>query len=141
MTRTKLKPAHFSLKPRSGGLSFHQFRPLFELFPIVGTGRIDVARLLVSATIVSRFKSCSNGVWLGRSRFVLVDCGRWNSNRGKSLGSARVNRCTDAIWILFPPLMCELFTATKQGTTNTLTNPRATSILPVLTTRNNADRG
>ncbi|GBO04764.1 hypothetical protein AVEN_25684-1 [Araneus ventricosus] len=30
-------------------------------------------------------KPCCNGVWLGqtssRSRFALVDCGRWNSNR------------------------------------------------------------
>ncbi|GBM33446.1 hypothetical protein AVEN_55774-1 [Araneus ventricosus] len=40
-------------------------------------------------------------------RFVLVDCGRWNSNPsrrsdgawfGKSLGIARVNGCTDAVW-------------------------------------------
>ncbi|GBM59208.1 hypothetical protein AVEN_60405-1 [Araneus ventricosus] len=33
-----------ALKPRSYGLSFHEFRPLFALFPIFGTGRIDVAR-------------------------------------------------------------------------------------------------
>ncbi|GBN87358.1 hypothetical protein AVEN_212857-1 [Araneus ventricosus] len=42
------------LKPRSYGLSFREFRPRFALFPVVGTGRIDVARGLVSASVVSR---------------------------------------------------------------------------------------
>ncbi|GBO00512.1 hypothetical protein AVEN_132809-1 [Araneus ventricosus] len=40
-------------KLRSYGLSFHEFRPLFALFPIVGTGRIDVTRGLVNASVVS----------------------------------------------------------------------------------------
>ncbi|GBM36539.1 hypothetical protein AVEN_46015-1 [Araneus ventricosus] len=39
---------------RSNGLYFHRFRPRFALFPAVGTGRIDVARGLVSASVVSR---------------------------------------------------------------------------------------
>ncbi|GBM86870.1 hypothetical protein AVEN_124747-1 [Araneus ventricosus] len=42
------------IKPRSYGLSFHEFRPRFALFPVVGTGRIDVARGLVSTPVVSR---------------------------------------------------------------------------------------
>ncbi|GBL87920.1 hypothetical protein AVEN_192084-1 [Araneus ventricosus] len=42
------------IKPRSYGLPFHEFRPRFALFPVVGTGRIDVAHELVSASVVSR---------------------------------------------------------------------------------------
>ncbi|GBO15059.1 hypothetical protein AVEN_212782-1 [Araneus ventricosus] len=42
------------VKLRSYGLSFLEFRPRFALFPIVGTGRIDVARGFVSASVVSR---------------------------------------------------------------------------------------
>ncbi|GBM29942.1 hypothetical protein AVEN_165932-1, partial [Araneus ventricosus] len=41
------------IKPRSYGLSFHEFRPRFALFLVVGTGRIDVARGLVSSSVVS----------------------------------------------------------------------------------------
>ncbi|GBM27969.1 hypothetical protein AVEN_20582-1 [Araneus ventricosus] len=41
------------VKLRSYGLSFHDFRPRFALFPIVGTGRIEVARGLVSASVAS----------------------------------------------------------------------------------------
>ncbi|GBM85846.1 hypothetical protein AVEN_37493-1 [Araneus ventricosus] len=44
----------FDVKLRSYVLSFHEFRPRFVLFPMVGTGRIDVARRLVSASVVSR---------------------------------------------------------------------------------------
>ncbi|GBM77432.1 hypothetical protein AVEN_107818-1 [Araneus ventricosus] len=93
-------------------------------------------------------KPCSNGAWLGqissRSMFVLVDCGRWNSDSRaipsgwlcKYLSSAGVNGCNGA-------LMSELFTSTTQETTDKqqLTSPRATSIPPVPTTRNNANRG
>ncbi|GBO18185.1 hypothetical protein AVEN_168748-1 [Araneus ventricosus] len=43
-----------SLKLRSYGPSFHEFRPRFALFPIVGTGRIVMARGLVSASVVFR---------------------------------------------------------------------------------------
>ncbi|GBM19329.1 hypothetical protein AVEN_200262-1 [Araneus ventricosus] len=80
-------------------------------------------------------------MWLGLSRFVLVDCGRRNFEQsrrsdgawlGESLGSARVNGCTDTVRPLPPPLMCELFTET----TDVLTSLRATSILPFPTTRN-----
>ncbi|GBM52140.1 hypothetical protein AVEN_207295-1 [Araneus ventricosus] len=92
---------------------------------------------------------CVHGAWLGktsrRSTLVLVDCVRWNSDQsrrfGKSLSSARVNGCTDTVCPLFPPLMDQLFTAAMRETTNALTNPRATLILPVAMTRNNANRG
>ncbi|GBL75365.1 hypothetical protein AVEN_194563-1 [Araneus ventricosus] len=67
-----------------------------------------------------------------------MDCGRWF---GKSLGSVRVNGCTDAIWPLQPPSTCELFTTITRETTDALTSPRTTSILPVPTTRNNTNRG
>ncbi|GBL89396.1 hypothetical protein AVEN_225908-1 [Araneus ventricosus] len=39
---------------RSYGLSFHEFHPRFALCPIVEIGRIDVARGLASASVVSR---------------------------------------------------------------------------------------
>ncbi|GBM16305.1 hypothetical protein AVEN_194046-1 [Araneus ventricosus] len=42
------------LKLRSYSLSFHEFRPRYVLFPIVGTERIAVARGLVSASVASR---------------------------------------------------------------------------------------
>ncbi|GBO01383.1 hypothetical protein AVEN_267468-1 [Araneus ventricosus] len=83
-----------------------------------------------------------------RSRFVLVDCARWNSDQlrnshgpwiGKSLGSARINGCTDAVCSLHPPLMRELFTVITRETIDALTSPRATSILPVPTMGNIAD--
>ncbi|GBM03830.1 hypothetical protein AVEN_231303-1 [Araneus ventricosus] len=54
------EPHRFFLFRRRGiklcsyGLSFHEFRPRFVLFPTVGTGKIDVARGLVSAYVVSR---------------------------------------------------------------------------------------
>ncbi|GBN82353.1 hypothetical protein AVEN_173982-1, partial [Araneus ventricosus] len=38
-----------SVKLRSNGLSFHRFRPRIALFPVVGTGKIDVTCGLVSA--------------------------------------------------------------------------------------------
>ncbi|GBN78061.1 hypothetical protein AVEN_227845-1 [Araneus ventricosus] len=42
------------VKLRSNDLSFYEFRPKFALFPVVGTGRIDVARgLFLSKTSVS----------------------------------------------------------------------------------------
>ncbi|GBN81882.1 hypothetical protein AVEN_257653-1 [Araneus ventricosus] len=43
-----------TLKLRSYELSFHEFRPRFALFPVVGTGRIDVGRGLVSTSVFSR---------------------------------------------------------------------------------------
>ncbi|GBM38163.1 hypothetical protein AVEN_48495-1 [Araneus ventricosus] len=59
---------HWSIKPRSYGLSFHEFRPRFALFPIVGTRRIDVARGLVSVSVVSRVMAVnSSHVKGGRS--------------------------------------------------------------------------
>ncbi|GBM59960.1 hypothetical protein AVEN_178210-1 [Araneus ventricosus] len=48
---------------------------------------------------------------------------------------------TDVVWSLPLPLMCELFTEITRETTNALTSPGATSILPVPTMWNNANRG
>ncbi|GBO07791.1 hypothetical protein AVEN_48815-1, partial [Araneus ventricosus] len=42
------------VKPRSYDLFFHEFRPRFELFRVVGTGRIDVARGFISGSAFSR---------------------------------------------------------------------------------------
>ncbi|GBN34485.1 hypothetical protein AVEN_44226-1 [Araneus ventricosus] len=55
-----------ALKLRSYGLSFHEFRPRFALFPIVGTEGIDVARELVSASVVSRFMEVNSSHIKGR---------------------------------------------------------------------------
>ncbi|GBL65811.1 hypothetical protein AVEN_158519-1 [Araneus ventricosus] len=41
-------------KLRSNNLSFHRFGPRSALFPVVRTRRIDVARRLVSTSVVSR---------------------------------------------------------------------------------------
>ncbi|GBO05868.1 hypothetical protein AVEN_187008-1 [Araneus ventricosus] len=49
-----------AVKLRSNGPSFHEFRPRFTLFPVVGTGRIDVARGLVSASVVSRIVAANS---------------------------------------------------------------------------------
>ncbi|GBN94328.1 hypothetical protein AVEN_33494-1 [Araneus ventricosus] len=77
-------------------------------------------------------------------------CGLWNSKQsrrsygawlGKYLGSARENGCSDAVWSLPLPLMCELFTAIMWETTDALTSPRAASILPAPIMGNNANRG
>ncbi|GBM03794.1 RNA-directed DNA polymerase from mobile element jockey [Araneus ventricosus] len=54
------------LKPRSYGLSFHEFRLRFALFPIVGIERIDVARGLVNASVVSRFMAVNSSHIKGR---------------------------------------------------------------------------
>ncbi|GBM33285.1 hypothetical protein AVEN_101621-1 [Araneus ventricosus] len=59
----------------------------------------------------------------------------------KYLGSARVRGCIGAVWPLPFLLTCELFTAIMRETTDALTSPRTTSILPVPTTGNNANRG
>ncbi|GBL74602.1 hypothetical protein AVEN_235509-1 [Araneus ventricosus] len=54
-----------SIKLRSNGLSFHEFRPRFALFPAVGTGRIDVARGL------------SEGPWWTRGSLGFVSAKSW----------------------------------------------------------------
>ncbi|GBN67973.1 hypothetical protein AVEN_262664-1 [Araneus ventricosus] len=46
--------AEGSVKPCSYGLFFHEFRPRFALFPIVGTVKNDVSPGLVCASVVSR---------------------------------------------------------------------------------------
>ncbi|GBM88960.1 hypothetical protein AVEN_269060-1 [Araneus ventricosus] len=51
---------------RSYGLSFHEFRPRFELFSIAGTGRIDVACGLVSESGVSRVMAVNSSHIKGR---------------------------------------------------------------------------
>ncbi|GBN09016.1 hypothetical protein AVEN_90927-1 [Araneus ventricosus] len=55
-----------TLKLRSYGLFLHEFRPRFVLFPIVGTGRIDAARGLVSASVVSRVIAVNSSHIKGR---------------------------------------------------------------------------
>ncbi|GBO01208.1 hypothetical protein AVEN_125084-1 [Araneus ventricosus] len=55
-----------AVKLRSYDLSFHEFRPRFALFPIVRTGRIDVARGLVSASDVSRVMAVNSSHIKGR---------------------------------------------------------------------------
>ncbi|GBL73088.1 hypothetical protein AVEN_128242-1 [Araneus ventricosus] len=42
------------LKPRSHDQITHRFRPRFALFPVVGTGRFDVAWGIVRASVISR---------------------------------------------------------------------------------------
>ncbi|GBL93218.1 hypothetical protein AVEN_42665-1 [Araneus ventricosus] len=71
------------VKQRSFGLSFHEFRPRFALFPIVRTGRIDVARRLVSASVVSRVMAA-------------------NSSHVKGGGVARRHQCVSSLWTLNP---------------------------------------
>ncbi|GBO29444.1 hypothetical protein AVEN_24526-1 [Araneus ventricosus] len=70
---------------------------------------------------MSTIKPCSDGVWLGRSRFVLVDCGRWNSDQSRHSDGAwqQISRQrssrrmrTDTIWPLPTVEVQALFTAT-----------------------------
>ncbi|GBN29675.1 hypothetical protein AVEN_221091-1 [Araneus ventricosus] len=109
-----------------------------ELFTAITRETTDA---LTSPRATSILQNYSNGVWLSKPRdalcFVLVNCGRWNFEQsrhshgpwlGKSLGRARVNGFTDAVWSLPPPLMCELFIAITREATDALTSPRATSI-------------
>ncbi|GBN13389.1 hypothetical protein AVEN_219845-1 [Araneus ventricosus] len=41
---TQADSKSLTIKLRPNGLSFHKFRQRFALFPVVGTGRIDVTR-------------------------------------------------------------------------------------------------
>ncbi|GBN35794.1 hypothetical protein AVEN_204782-1 [Araneus ventricosus] len=59
---------HVPFKLRSNGLSFHEFRPRFVLFLVVGTRRIDVARGLVSGSVVSRVVAVSSSHIKGTRR-------------------------------------------------------------------------
>ncbi|GBM97153.1 hypothetical protein AVEN_195495-1 [Araneus ventricosus] len=94
-----------------------------------------------------RLEPFSIGVWRGQtSRFVLVVGGiRTDAKLSRYLRVAlQISRQRSSERIQcrrVVPLMCELFTATTRETTDALTSPRATSILPVPTTRNNANRG
>ncbi|GBN88987.1 hypothetical protein AVEN_173425-1 [Araneus ventricosus] len=54
------------VKPRSYGLSFHEFRPRFALFHLAGIGRIDVARGLLSASVVSGVMAVNSSHVKGR---------------------------------------------------------------------------
>ncbi|GBL85831.1 hypothetical protein AVEN_63164-1 [Araneus ventricosus] len=56
-------------KLRSNGLSFHEFRLRFALFPVVGIGRIDVARGFVSASVVSRVMAVNRSRIKGKGRY------------------------------------------------------------------------
>ncbi|GBL90264.1 hypothetical protein AVEN_130369-1 [Araneus ventricosus] len=55
-----------SLKLRSNCLSFHELHLWFALFLVVGTGRIDVARGLGSASVVSRIIAVNSSRMIGR---------------------------------------------------------------------------
>ncbi|GBN99391.1 hypothetical protein AVEN_72217-1 [Araneus ventricosus] len=68
ITVTLLRRKDGRLKLPSYGLPFHEFRPRFVLFPIVGTGRIDVARGLVSASVASRVMAVNSSHVKGTRR-------------------------------------------------------------------------
>ncbi|GBM39220.1 hypothetical protein AVEN_223838-1 [Araneus ventricosus] len=55
---------------RSYGLSFHELHLWFEIFPVVETVRMDVARGLVSASVASRVMTanCSHIKGRGAAR-------------------------------------------------------------------------
>ncbi|GBM53825.1 hypothetical protein AVEN_48339-1 [Araneus ventricosus] len=61
---------HMTVKMRSYGLSFQEFRPRFTSFPIrsfhSGTGRMDVACGLVSESVVSRVMTVNSSHVKGR---------------------------------------------------------------------------
>ncbi|GBN50296.1 hypothetical protein AVEN_133250-1 [Araneus ventricosus] len=54
------------LKPRSYDLSFHEFRPLFALFPTIGKGRNDAAREPVGAFVGFRVIAVNSSHIKGR---------------------------------------------------------------------------
>ncbi|GBO04355.1 hypothetical protein AVEN_167853-1 [Araneus ventricosus] len=66
------KPLRFFLSRRRGiklrsyGLSFHELHQQFALFLVVGTGRIEVARGLVSASVASRVMEVNSSRSKGR---------------------------------------------------------------------------
>ncbi|GBL88362.1 hypothetical protein AVEN_103022-1 [Araneus ventricosus] len=64
----------WEIKLRSNGLSFHRFHPRFALFPVVGTGRIDVAR---------GFRV----VWPNLESLEVRICGLWSEQSRRSYGS------------------------------------------------------
>ncbi|GBM21630.1 hypothetical protein AVEN_250733-1 [Araneus ventricosus] len=70
--------------PRSYGLSFHEFRPRFALFPIVGTGRIDVARGLQDC---HRIKTENE-----KARYSLPDLNNLNEERPSGLARSGQGR-------------------------------------------------
>ncbi|GBN34101.1 hypothetical protein AVEN_45197-1 [Araneus ventricosus] len=81
-----------------------------------------------------------SGVWgFSRAGRIVVKPCSYGAWLGKSVGSARVNGCTDAVCPLPLPLMCVLSTALTRETTYAHTSPRPTSILPVPTTGNDAN--
>ncbi|GBM69173.1 hypothetical protein AVEN_91756-1 [Araneus ventricosus] len=49
--------SHLSLKPRTHDQINHRFRLRCALLPAMGTGRLDVARGLVRASVVSRVEA------------------------------------------------------------------------------------
>ncbi|GBM57601.1 hypothetical protein AVEN_216348-1 [Araneus ventricosus] len=78
------------------------------------------------------------------SRFVLVDCGIRTIVPFLRLVDLQISRQCSSVqmqWRCLVPLTRELLTITTQETTDALSSPRASSILPVPTTGNNANRG
>ncbi|GBN97925.1 hypothetical protein AVEN_87171-1 [Araneus ventricosus] len=57
---TASDPQTLWVKPRSYDISFHEFRPRFALFPIVGAGRTEMARGLVSTPVASRIMAVNS---------------------------------------------------------------------------------
>ncbi|GBN62610.1 hypothetical protein AVEN_8352-1 [Araneus ventricosus] len=82
-------------------LSFHECRPRFALFPIVGTGRIDVACGLVSASVVPRVmavnRSHVKGGGAGRRRLCIRSLERCQEigQATRSFQGASVRNSTD----------------------------------------------
>ncbi|GBM73175.1 hypothetical protein AVEN_30059-1 [Araneus ventricosus] len=80
---------------------------------------------------------CTCGLWPVEFHAVMqfLQSVAWLISRQRSSG------CTDAVWPLPLPLTCELFTTITWETTDALTSPRVTSILPVLMMGNNVNYG
>ncbi|GBN29290.1 hypothetical protein AVEN_47021-1 [Araneus ventricosus] len=80
----------------------------------------------------------TSGLWSVEFEQSCPSYGAWLC---KYLGRSRVSGWIGAVWPLYFPLMRELFTAITREATDALTSPRATSILSVPTTGNNANLG
>ncbi|GBN82137.1 hypothetical protein AVEN_232205-1 [Araneus ventricosus] len=82
---------------RSNGLSFLEILPWFALFPVVGTGRIDVPRGLVSASVVSRVMAVNSshikGMGSGQTASVhsVHSIAAERSAKPRTVGTARLD--------------------------------------------------
>ncbi|GBN01304.1 hypothetical protein AVEN_240021-1 [Araneus ventricosus] len=104
------------LKLRLDSLSFHEFRQRFVLFPIDGTGRIEVVRGLVSSSVVSRVMAINSSHVKGE--------GEWPDGVNASVHSRAAERFAKP---------CAVGTARLVGIAPTTVHkyePRATRGLP-----------